>query len=189
MTRKVETLLQLSGIKLPVRSDESITVSIRPIAEASGMSRTINGELVRISRNVFDKLAISISADGLNAAPLSHLRIGAYLEVALADPVYLPLSSDGRTASYGRAVIDVQAWDAQNKRVQPTSVPASPLPLQSAFSAARVAALRAPISIPFAVPVAAVRARPVLACRVTEWSLDNEDASKSASWQLELEEC
>ncbi len=188
MTRKVETLLQLSGIRLPVRSDESISVSIKPISEASGMSRTINGELIRVSRTVFDKMAISIAADGLNAAPLSHLSIGAYMEVALADPVYLPIASDSRTASYGRAVLDVQAWDASNSRVPPTSTPPSPLPLQTSFSAARVAALRTPVTIPFATPVAAVRARPVLACRVIGWSVDNEDANKSASWELELEE-
>lgn len=192
MTNKVYTKMKLSGLHIPLRADDEISVQVRQIDEAGDFVRTVNGDLIRLSRSAFDRFAVSISGQGINAPALSTLTAGQYIEISLPDPVYARLTVALGSVSSGtfpRAVVDVEAYQLDGTRRavdQPMNYETS---MTTVFSAARVAAMRAPVICDVRGTSAhAVRGRLVLACRVVSWSIDTEDASKETSWSLELEE-
>lgn len=188
MTKRVYTKLQLSGVNLTLRSDDQVSVDVSPISDAVSFERTLNGDLVRTSRSVFDKFAISISGSGINTPPLTHLKAGDYIEFIHPDHIYMPISTSGLIATYDRAMIDVEAFDQAGERIEPVSQPRDYTPLSRLFDAFRVEELRESITVTFPRRVHAARGRPILACLVIDFSISNEDASKEASWSLELEE-
>lgn len=188
MARQVYSKLKIAGVDLTLRSDDALSVTISKVPASSDLRRTVNGDLVNLSRSVFDKLAVSISGSGINTPPLSHLSIGGYTEVLLPDPVYLQSGGSSR-ATYPRALVDVEGFTISGQKIMPISQPPNRVGGMSVtFSSARVALLRTPLVIDFPIGVHAARGRPLLACRVVSWDIDNDDVSKEASWSLELEE-
>lgn len=182
------TELQLSGIAIPARADDTVTVRIAPEASASDLRRTVNGDLIQLARRVFQKYAVSVSGTGINLPALVPLWPGHYVELLAPDPISLTPTTSGLKAGWNRAAVGVHGRTVDGRRVDPVAQPPSPLPLSEEPSSARVAALRTPWEVAFPEPVMVVFARPVLACMLTDWSTDTEDASKEASWSLDLAE-
>lgn len=188
MSTKKLTDLQLSGIAIPARADDSVSVRIAPEAGSSDLRRTVNGDLVQVARSVFQKYAISLTGTGINLPALVPSWPGQYVEILTPDPIAITPTPDGLSASWNRAAVGVHGRTADGIRVEPGSQPPSVLPLQEVGGSARLVQLRAPWSVTFPVPVVVVFARPIIACLSAGWSADTEDASKSAAWALELRE-
>lgn len=190
MANKVHTRLRLSGVDMTLRSDDQLSVTMRPIDAAGDLRRTVNGDLIKLSRSVFDKYAISISGSGLNTPAITHLTIGKYIEVVLPDHVYMKkLGNFG--AEFPRIMVDVEGWTIAGQKVLPTQQPDTQglaTNLSQTYTPARVAALRQYIDVEFPSLIHTARGRPVLACRVVDLEIDNDDVSKQSSWSLELEE-
>lgn len=182
------TELQISGVAIPARADDTVSVKISPEPTASDLRRTVNGDLVNVARKVFQKYNVSISATGINIAAVVPMWPGTYVEILAPDPISLTPKAGGLKASWNRAAVGVHGRTADGRRVEPVAQPPSPLPLFEIPSSARVAQLRASWEVTFPEPVVVVFARPVLACLVTGWGSDTEDASKDASWSIELSE-
>lgn len=184
-TRKL-TDLQLSGIAIPARADDTVSVRIAPEAGSSDLQRTVNGDLIQVARRVFRKYQVSVSGTGINLPALAPVWPGKYVEIVAPDPISLTPGFDGLSATWNRAASEVHGRTADGIRVEPEAQPASVLPLHETQSTARLIELRATWSVTFPTPVVIVFARPILACLLADWSTDNEDASKSASWSLDL---
>lgn len=182
------TELQMSGIAIPARADDTVTVRIAPEASASDLRRTVNGDMIQLARKVFQKYSVSVSGTGINLPALVPLWPGHYVEFLAPDPISITPQNGGLKAGWNRAAVGVHGRTADGRRIEPVAQPASPLPLSENPSSARVAALRAAWEITFPEPVMVVFARPVLACILSGWSTDTEDASKEASWSLDLVE-
>lgn len=182
------TELQLSGIAIPARSDDTVSVKIAPISEAADLRRTVNGDLVNLARSVFQKYAVSISGSGINLPALAPIWPGQYVELLAPDPISITPAANGMSASWNRAAVGVHGRTADGRRVEPTVQPPSPLPIGSVPSSERMTTLRQQWNALFPEPVMIVFARPVLACLLTGWSTDSEDASKEAAWSLDLQE-
>lgn len=190
MANQVFTKMKLSGIPMPLRADDEISVTLRQVEQAGELARTVNGELIRLSRSAFDRYAVSISGSGINAPPLSQLVAGQYVEISTPDPVYAYLNTTLSRAVFPRAVVDVEFFRIDGSKIRPTQPVNYETTMTETFSATRVAAMRASVSSSYLAyqGVHAARGRLVLACRVVSWSIDNDDRSKDVSWNLELEE-
>ena len=55
------TLLEITGISIPPYSSRGITQTLAPIASASNLRRTINGELIDVGSTLFRKYASTIT--------------------------------------------------------------------------------------------------------------------------------
>lgn len=182
------TRLLLSGVEIPAGSDMDIREAVTLISEASDMRRTVNGDLTNLSRAIFRKYRISISADDLFAAGVHGVAPGDYVECVPTEPFSISVPSPAAAVELPRAGIEVVGLTSDGRRVQPVSQPADPLPLTHARQPSRVAALRARPTVTFPEPVVLVRFRPVLACLVVDWSSDADERQATASWGLTLEE-
>ncbi|WP_330448445.1 hypothetical protein FLP41_15070 [Paracoccus marcusii] len=137
MARQVYSKLKIAGVDLTLRSDDALSVTISKVPASSDLRRTVNGDLVNLSRSVFDKLAVSISGSGINTPPLSHLSIGGYTEVLLPDPVYLQSGGSSR-ATYPRALVDVEGFTISGQKIMPIAQPPNRVSGMSiTFSSAR----------------------------------------------------
>lgn len=179
---------QLSGIDLPIGSDRDIKVNIELIGEASDLRRTINADLINLSRAVFRKYFANVTGAGLRAAALAGLTPGDYVELIAPEPLSISCRSPLSAVELPRAGIDVVGLTAEGERVQPDSQPASPLPLQIDRTAARIADLRQKPVVTFSTPVVSVRYRAALACAVVSWSSDSDERMAASNWSLSLEE-
>lgn len=182
------TELEISGIAIPARADDTVSVRISPESSAADMRRTVNGDLKNIAREVFRKYAISVSGTGINLPSIAGIWQGQYVEILPPDPISLKPRPGGLVVGWNRAAVAVHGRTLDGRRVEPISQPPSPLPLFEEVSKPRVAALRTPWEVTFPEAVAIVFVRPVIACLVTNWGTDSEDASKEVSWSIELAE-
>lgn len=180
--------LQLSGIDLPIGSDRDVRVSIGLIGEASDLRRTVNADLINLSRSVFRKYFANIAGSGLRPAALAGLTPGDYVELIAPEPLSISCRSPLSAVELPRAGIDVIGLTVEGDRIQPDAQPTSPLPLQIDRTAARVASLRAKPIVTFSTPVVSVRYRAALACAVVSWSSDSDERMASSTWSLNLEE-
>lgn len=180
--------LRISGVDIPPAADRDIKVSVQLIGDAADMRRTVNADLINVSRAIFRKYAISISASDLHVAGLAGLTPGDYVEVLLPDPIAVSPASPATVIELPRAGVDVIGITPDGHRVEPMAQPASPLPLHASRAPARVSALRIRPSVTFSEPVSLVRYRPALACAVVNWSIDTDERLAESSWSLELEE-
>lgn len=190
MTNQIFTKMKISGIPLPLRADDDISVTLRQVDQAGELARTVNGELIRLSRSAFDRYAVSISGRGINAPALSNLVAGQYVEISLPDPVYAYLNTTLSRAIFPRAVVNVEFFRIDGSKIIPTQPTNYESTMTDVFSASRVSAMRASVSSSYLAytGVHAARGRLVLACRVVSWSIDADDRTKDVSWNLELEE-
>lgn len=186
--RKTTTRVELSGVVFPPGSDLNISEGLSPIAQAADMRRTVNGDLLNVARPVLRKRRLTLGASDMRPAALSHLFPGDYLEAIPSEPVAITLAAPATSAQVPAGAVEVVGLSATGQLVQPVAQPVNPRPLSVTHDPARVAALRASDPVTFPTAVAAVRFRPVLACRVVSVSAEATENAASASWTLELEE-
>lgn len=184
------TKLQVSGLEIPAAADWDIREKVKLIGAASDIRRTVNGEAINVARSVFRKYAISISGDDLWAAGLSGFTPGDYVEVIPSEPFSVSLKTPGYSVELPRAGINIVGITSSGARVEPSSVTpsGSPLPLQTAKNATRIATLRTKPTCSFSEPVALVRFRPALSCVVINWETSTDERAATASWSADFEE-
>lgn len=150
--------LLINGKKLLVGSDWNVSVDIQPIAGASNMRRTINGEMISLARSVFRKYRVSISGSGRRAPEISHMMPGDHVQITAPEPIF----TNG--ADFGRVIVErvgVKATGGQIA-VGPGDY--------------------------FPVPVVGVGVRPVFECMITGVSVGYDERTKDYNWRLEAEE-
>lgn len=187
-TYKNMSKLELSGISFPPGSDRFISVSVEPISAAADMQRTVNGDLLNLSRAAFRKHRLSVSCEDQRPPGFAEIWPGHYVEAIAPDPHIFTLHSPATSATVPRASIDVLGNTPDGRVIEPDAQPADPRPLQTERDAARVSLLRSPHNVTFAEPVESVRYRPALACLVISTNSDADETKARASWSIELEE-
>lgn len=185
---KVYTRLRLGSIVIPPGTDFDLSEIFRMISDASDIRRTVNGEAVNVARSPFRKYSVGIRASDMRAAGIGAVNPGDYCEVIPSESLSISVPGGAMHVQLPRAGIEVVGIAADGTRVTPVAQPATPLPLQTARTGARIATLRLKPTVVFQSPVTVVRFRPALACIVMSWSSSADERAATASWTLDLEE-
>ncbi|KIN72674.1 hypothetical protein [Sulfitobacter guttiformis] len=188
MINEKYTRLKISTLTIPAWADWQVTESVRLISQAADLRRTVNGELVNVARSTFRKYSVDIRVQDHWAAGLSGIDLGSYCEVIPSEHFSLSVPGGAVSAKIPRAGIEVVGITDDGVEIPATSQPTNPLPLQTARAGNRIGFLRVQRTVSFSTPVVLVRYRPVLACLVTDWTTDSDEAAATASWTISLEE-
>jgi len=84
MTTEFQTLLVLSDSGVPLYSARGVIQTLTPIGAAANLVRDINGELVDLSDNEFQKFSSNISCTDVNPPALNGVWPGKVLTVDCA---------------------------------------------------------------------------------------------------------
>lgn len=188
LMKKNLTKTLISGVAFPPGSDLYIVCDVSPIAQASDLRRSVNGDLINLARSPFKKYRVSLTCADIRPAAIDHLFPGDYLEVVPSEPFHFSFHPPATSVQIPRSCIEIVGMTAAGDLVQPNVQPVSSLPLSKVYDPVRVAAMRANRTVNFPVAVESVRFRPVLACRLLSSSHDSVEFKSTSSWKLELEE-
>ena len=152
--------LRINGQPILPGSDFQISVDISPIAGASNLRHTVNGELVDMSRAVFRKYRISISGSGRRSPAISDLMPGANIQITAPEPIFISGADIGRQIAEKVGVKESGGQIA----VGPTE------------------------SFPVWTSIVGVGVRPIFECKVISVNVSYDEHRKDYSWSLEAEE-
>ncbi len=166
-----ETLLKLGDIVIPAGAGRGITQTVTPIENGS-IRRTVNGELIDLTRQESRKYASAISAgDNAGTAPaFAGLWRGQTLVVECIKTIRQTVFPASLSATLIRSPVagSVVGRDALGAKVNPSSV------------VDRLAT--------FPSNVVMIEFRPILTMKVLSVNEDVNEYEASETWSLELEE-
>lgn len=166
-----ETLLTISGVVFPPGSGRGISQTLTPIGGGE-ILRTVNGDLVDLTRPEFQKFATEITCSDMEAPTLAGIWPGKDVTIGCIKMRWQPVSPAADTVTLIRDPVagSVLGYSAAGALVA----------LNTGASNGR--------SLVFVGNVALVGFRPSLVCRVTAWDDNTDEYNASVAWKLSAEE-
>ncbi|HAU28981.1 MAG TPA: hypothetical protein DCW68_02585 [Rhodospirillaceae bacterium] len=175
-----DTLLELSGPGIPKWSARGLKQGFAPDVDAQ-MERDVNGTLHAIEiPAAFHKLRVSITAEDIQPPAFGNLKKGDLVTVTCAAELGEPATLTAGSASI---TLSRPAVGGSGRAVAASGALAAVALTGTDNKTASVDFGDAGLS-----GYCAIYYRPVLSCRVENFSMDRDEWSAASSWLLELRE-
>ncbi|WP_323811269.1 hypothetical protein [Yoonia sp. 67-2] len=176
MTSETEGRIFVSGsvadIFFPPGSARGISTSIEQI-ESGELRRTVNGNLVDLTREELRKYAISLSCDGMSLPGFDSVWRGMICTITPPVRWIIKVEPGQNSVTFARPAANAKMFDAETN---------NPFPDPIIGSNGTSATFSAQAS------VAWIEYQPIFQTRVVGRSESSEEWEASATWSLELEE-
>lgn len=173
-TRTIALLDGASPLHFPPGAARGIRCSVQPI-EPGELRRTVNGQLIDLTRAALRKIRIALSGDGV-AMPSAHtLWRGSFL--LIAPPIVWTATADA-----GAAVLYLPRPALSGSLVLRDAVTDAVLPPPE-YDAATLS-----VALPEHANAVVLEYQPIFEVLVTDRSEDHDEWGATVSWSLDLEE-